>query len=29
VTEETLYEYDSDDNSGVLAAWDPERARAQ
>ena len=29
VTEETLYEYDSDDNSGVLAAWDPGRARAQ
>ncbi|MGR3461672.1 MAG: hypothetical protein ACU0AX_00510 [Roseovarius sp.] len=29
VTEETLYEYDSDDNSGVLAAWDPKRARAQ
>ncbi|MFB9151341.1 hypothetical protein [Roseovarius ramblicola] len=29
VTEETLYEYDSDDNSGVLAAWDPERAAAQ
>jgi len=29
VTEETLYEYDSDDNSGVLAAWDPERFRAQ
>lgn len=29
VTEETLYEYDSDDNSAVLAAWDPERARAQ
>jgi len=29
VTEETLYEYDSDDNSAVLAAWDPERFRAQ
>lgn len=29
VTEETLYEYDSDDNSGVLAAWDPARYRAQ
>jgi hypothetical protein len=29
VTEETLYEYDSDDNSTVLAAWDPARARAQ
>src|SRR6056297_1827873 len=29
VTEETLYEYDSDDNSKVLAAWDPERFRAQ
>lgn len=27
VTEETLYEYDSDDNSGVLATWDPARAR--
>lgn len=26
VTEETLYEYDSDDNSKVLAAWDPARA---
>ncbi len=29
VTEETLYEYDDDDNSGVLAAWDPARARAE
>jgi len=29
VTEETLHEYDSDDNSGVLAAWDPERFRNQ
>lgn len=29
VTEETLYEYDSDDNSNVLAAWDPQRAKAQ
>jgi hypothetical protein len=29
VTEETLHEYDSDDNSRVLAAWDPERFRAQ
>ncbi|WP_210877406.1 hypothetical protein [Roseovarius autotrophicus] len=28
VTEETLYEYDSDDNSKVLANWDPARARA-
>jgi hypothetical protein len=27
VTEETLYEYDRDDNSGVLATWDPARAR--
>jgi hypothetical protein len=27
VTEETLYEYDSDDNSKVLAAWNPARAR--
>ncbi|SEL24448.1 hypothetical protein [Roseovarius nanhaiticus] len=25
VTEETLYEYDSDDNSKVLAAWDPSK----
>lgn len=25
VTEEVLYEYDSDDNSKVLAAWDPGR----
>jgi hypothetical protein len=29
VTEETLYEYDDDDNSKVLAAWDPARARTQ
>ena len=29
VTEQTLYEYDSDDNSNVLAAWDPQRAKAQ
>nr|WP_254656453.1 hypothetical protein [Roseovarius sp. 217] len=29
VTGETLYEYDDDDNSNVLAAWDPERAKAQ
>jgi len=29
VTEETLYEYDSDDNSKVLAAWDPVRPRTQ
>ncbi len=28
VTEETLYEYDDDDNSRVLANWDPARARA-
>ncbi|WP_101068768.1 hypothetical protein [Roseovarius salinarum] len=29
VTEEVLYEYDSDDNSKVLEEWDPERvARA-
>lgn len=28
VTEEVLHEYDSDDNSRVLAAWDPARARA-
>lgn len=25
VTEEVLYEYDSDDNSKVLAAWDPDK----
>jgi hypothetical protein len=25
VTEEVLYEYDSDDNSKVLAAWDPSK----
>lgn len=29
VTEEKLYEYDGDDNSNVLAAWDPARAKAQ
>lgn len=29
VTEQTLYEYDGDDNSNILAAWDPARARAQ
>lgn len=29
VSEETLYEYDGDDNSNVLAAWDPARAKAQ
>lgn len=29
VTEETLYEYDDDDNSRVLADWDPTRARAK
>ncbi|WP_417727882.1 hypothetical protein [Roseovarius sp.] len=29
VSEKTLYEYDSDDNSNVLAAWDPVRAKAQ
>ncbi|MGX0976634.1 hypothetical protein ACSSVY_002354 [Roseovarius sp. MBR-51] len=29
VTGETLYEYDDDDNSNVLAAWDPARAKAQ
>ncbi|MDZ7708845.1 MAG: hypothetical protein U5K36_00995 [Roseovarius sp.] len=29
VTEETLHEYDSDDNSRVLAKWNPARARAQ
>jgi len=29
VTEETLYEYDGDDNSKVLADWDPDRARRQ
>lgn len=29
VTEEELYEYDSDDNSGVLAAYDPERVVAK
>ncbi|WP_297768597.1 hypothetical protein [uncultured Roseovarius sp.] len=29
VTEETLYEYDSDDNSNILAEWDPERAKAR
>lgn len=29
VTDDTLYEYDSDDNSRVLAAWDPVLAAAQ
>jgi hypothetical protein len=29
VTEEKLYEYDGDDNSNVLAEWDPTRAAAQ
>lgn len=29
VTEEKLYEYDGDDNSNVLAEWDPTRAATQ